>query len=374
MSSNARVIGFFSVFLLVFPMAFAITPNGTTNFTLYPNNPVGPQFYPYEDSITAKAEWNFLPGSTPQLMDAWYHTNSTGNNIAYWYGSNPYNLSDGVGILTNLQNGFSSPAVTIFNGAYWMYVTKTNNNGVYAYTSTDKVTWSPACGGALLIPGLNANLATQNIDGTLYLLIQQNAGTWNIVGYNSTDGCTINSIGTLLVNEYNPWFGRFGNEWIVTVSTPNASNYNLRSYRGTSLLSLSYDETLIQLPTGQAWDLGHLGDGYMYIVPSNASAYFDRDLYYFYGGNNTIGVATDADDRTFYEIFDVQPPTTPPTPETPPSSSDAQALNSVIGVLAITLLVGLLYGFVPVEYRADVLKWMFPLLAIVVVIILIALL
>jgi hypothetical protein len=64
------------------------------------------------------------------------------------------------------------------------------------------------------------------------------------------------------------------------------------------------------------------------------------------------------------------PVVVPPTP----SGDDAAALNSVIAVLAIALLVGLLYGFVPTEHKAMVLKWMVPLLGIVVVVILIALL
>jgi hypothetical protein len=221
---------------------------------------------------------------------------------------------------------------------------------------------------------LNANLAVQNINGALYLLLQRLDGTWNIYGYNTTDGCTLNSLGLLLTNEYNPWFNYFDGMWIVTVSTPNASNYNLRSYRGSSLNALSYDETLIQLPTGQAWDLGHLGDGFMFLVPENQAAYFDRKFYYFYGGNNTIGVATDDDDRSFYAVFDVNPPSNVTPPPVVSSGDDAAALNSVIAVLAIALLVGLLYGFVPSEYSPIVIKWLLPILALVVVVVLLALL
>lgn len=286
----------------------AQTPNGIANFTLYPNNPVGSRFYAYEDETTAKAEWNMLPGvisGGKQYIDMWYHTNAASNYIAYWNGTNPYNFSDGSGTITNLA-GYYAPAVIVNNSQYLMYVAKSSDNDIYAFTSTNKINWTAACGGAAVIGGLNTNTAAQMVNGVIYIMVQQQAGTWNIVGYNSSDGCSLSSMGTLLTNEYNPWFNYFNGTWVFAVSSPNSTNYNLRSYKGNLLTNLTYDKTLIQLPAQPAWDLNHLGDGYMYIIDDNATQYYDKKLYYFYGGNNSIGVAYDTDNRSFYDIFDVQ--------------------------------------------------------------------
>lgn len=357
-------------FLALSSLVSASTADGVANFSAYNGNPVYNQTLGIEGNGYACAEFVLHGGAFNAgvlTVDRWCHTNTgtkpfsyentTSNHILDWK-----NAAQGTSL--SIVGSWDSGSVAIVGSTYYLVAQNESDHAVYALTSTDKVNFTEECPGPA-IPNSgsqNANSMIQYLPsmGSFFTLVQrQNGGTWDIYAYesNGLDLCNETFLGLAASNAYNPWFGLYnttaGNpEFVMTASVPNGGNYDLHEWRGYPITNLTDVQTILAAAgTGQgAWDHGHLGDSQIFdtnLLPSGQASGFGQQCYLFYG-NNDVGVALDAENRSCAQIFNVTyyANTTGPGPQPGPiTPASGYGMGLLVSEIALLLVVAFFGGF-----------------------------
>lgn len=298
-------------------IAYNVTPNGTANYTKYPNN-----YLPY-DVTNSFPQWHALGGEMTSFIEngvMYYYmhrqNDSVGSTIFYGSTTDPYNITM-MRRLSDFDNmDFQYLASTqnqtfLFNYSrnntptYHMFVT--NNPGlttVYHYTSVNKINWTREC----TLTGISGTVANTAV------YYDSSSGVWdmlldyspwgNVKFLNSTDGCTFALQGNVM-NLQTPWMMKLGNQYVVYGSYAHAGGFAVEWFKGNRLDNLTLQQdNLLQTPS-QPWESGDISDSNLVLVP-RGQIFGNYSWYHYYmGDQNNTGVAYDADGRSFAEAHSV---------------------------------------------------------------------
>lgn len=313
-------------FLLLAPFVFAVDP-GIVNYTKYSGNPLKshylqPNNYTYNGSITETS--TIIEGRSVLV---WFREGET----IYMLNTSDYrNLSVPQRYRTDLpyrmfyQFVVQQPAR--YKGNFTMIVTNwsegTPRGALYAFTSQNGTHWTPLCDGEDIGEGYTAffNPALAHIGNGTYLLADDHEA--NRPRYYNSSGdfyhglCTLEFQGYSLTGALNPWMGVFndtnnGKQTFLMEYTYryDGGNYRVDWAKGPDPLNFVIQNNTDLLKRSQSWEMTNPDDQAdmdLWIVPPESINFFPVSWGEYYNGDQAnTGLATDLENRTFYEAHNV---------------------------------------------------------------------
>jgi hypothetical protein len=299
----------FGLLLFLLPLSFALTPNGTLNYTKYMLNPVGNYTSTVSYPPVAHGEPDgFFIGST---LHYYFHTqDNTLHRIIYGNTTNPFNLNTNQMILGEFT-GYSYEALAIdqnmnykINGNYTMYIvdlSNTSDGNLYVFASPNPMgPFKKMCGGPVIQGGdkQNPSVIIDNRTGNVHVLLEQIGST--VRYWNATSICgPYTDQGSILGSAGNAWMALRNDTktntdvFIVLFGKLVGGAWRVDYYRGNTLKNLTQNQTDV-LHLSQSWEQTHITD----------PAVVNKTYVYYLGDQNNTGAATDAENRTFSAIYD----------------------------------------------------------------------
>lgn len=325
---------------LVYNFTTSSTPNGTLNFTNLTNKWV-------ELNDTGDNKWNWIVDGAE--FDMWMEANPDGTCSVHgyehkgtaWWSSGTHLMVYFNGTnMTNIRFAANTTITTartmglardqfynpLINGSYHLFITDWAGTKVYHYkTGSTKTDFSNACGSSAVLSTLFVNHApfydVNTRNWTLITEESSNGTRW----YSSSDGCSFNyggritnGINATVLNGTDPSISMDnygGNNVYNFLSTEwtNPGDVGTIAWRqGTTLNTTMTVKNANVVPTTVGVGVAPAGQA-LIRTPTACKSQSAYDFYLAILDDNAVGyyghplILVDADNRTYYQAFDVQP-------------------------------------------------------------------